>query len=164
MILLILYNELNAKLFTDDTNLFILITNQSLLNSIANEAMSNLNSWLIANRLSLNSHVIITVFSPRRHGSNVDFSLHLNGTMTDKVENRRYLEIITVNRLKWSEHIEHIYCSLLKYVGIRYKLRTITKCITNCLLSYCSFIHSTWNWSICQYFCYISCQINQINK
>lgn len=35
----------------------------------------------------------------------------------------RYLGVIIDDELKWSEHIEHIYGYLLKYVGIFYKLR-----------------------------------------
>jgi len=114
----------NIKLFADDTNLFISTTNQSVLNSIANEAMSNLNSWFIANRLSLNlDKTCYMVFSPRRLDLSIDFNLQLNGTAIHKVKSCRYLGIIIDDELKWSEHIEHIYSSLLKYVGIFYKLR-----------------------------------------
>ena len=34
-----------------------------------------------------------------------------------------YLGVIIDDELIWSEHIEHIYGYLLKYVGIFYKLR-----------------------------------------
>ena len=35
----------------------------------------------------------------------------------------RYLGVVIDDELKWSEHIEHIYGYVLKYVGIFYKLR-----------------------------------------
>ena len=109
----------NIKLFADDTNLFISTTDQYLLNSIANEAMSNLNSWFIANRLSLNlDKMCYMVFSPRRLDSSIEFNSQLNGTAIQKVTSCRYLGIIIDDELKWTAHIEHIYSCLLKYVGI----------------------------------------------
>ena len=57
------------------------------------------------------------VFSPRRLDSRIDFDLQLNGTAIQKVKSSRYLGIIIDDELKWSEHIEHIYSSLLKYIG-----------------------------------------------
>jgi len=43
----------NIKLFADDTNLFIASKNPDHLNTIANDAINDLNTWFIANRLGL---------------------------------------------------------------------------------------------------------------
>ena len=43
----------NIKLFADDTNLFIASKNPDHLNTIANDAINDLNIWFIANRLGL---------------------------------------------------------------------------------------------------------------
>ena len=49
--------------------------------------MSNLNSWLIANRLSLNlDKTCYMVLSPRRLDSIVDFNLQLTGTAIQSQE------------------------------------------------------------------------------
>ena len=58
------------------------------------------------------------VFSPRRLDSIIELNLQLNGTAIQKVKSFRYLGIFIDDELKWSEHIEHIYSSSLKYVGI----------------------------------------------
>ena len=90
----------NIKLFADDTNLFISTTNQSLLDSIANEAMSNLNSWFIVNRLSLNlDKTCYMVFSPRRLDSRIEFNLQLNGTAMQKVESCPGIDVMSGNGL-----------------------------------------------------------------
>ena len=53
------------------------------------------------------------VFLPRRLDSRIEFNLQLNGTAIQKVRSCRYLGLIIDDELKWSEHIEHIYSSLL---------------------------------------------------
>ena len=74
-----------------------------------NEAMSNLNSWFSANRLSLNlDRTCCMVFSPRRLDSRIELNLQLTGTAVQKVKSCRYVGIIIDDELKWSEHIEHI--------------------------------------------------------
>ena len=43
-----------AELFADDTNIYILHQDISMINIMANECMFSLSQWFIANRLSLN--------------------------------------------------------------------------------------------------------------
>ena len=50
-------------------------------------------------------------------------NLKLNGVRTKYVSSCRYLGVIIDKELQWSAHIDYIYCRLLKYVGIFYKLR-----------------------------------------
>jgi hypothetical protein len=49
-----LSTEYKVRLFADDTNLFIAGRNIDLLNLTVNAAISRLNEWLVANKLSLN--------------------------------------------------------------------------------------------------------------
>ena len=43
-----------VKLFADDTNIFIFHQDISMINTMANEYMSLLSQWFVANKLSLN--------------------------------------------------------------------------------------------------------------
>jgi len=64
---------------------------------------------------------MLYVISSFNNASNIN--LELNGIRTKYVSSCRYLGVIIDNELQWSAHIDYIYCHLLKYVGIFYKLR-----------------------------------------
>ena len=75
----------HIKLFTDDTYLFIASKNPDHLNTIANDAIDDLNIWFIANRLSLHlDKTCYMVFLPNRGGSCANFCIQLNGIQIKK--------------------------------------------------------------------------------
>ena len=75
------------KLFADDTNLFISASTISELEQNANLQISNLNKWLIANRLHLNiDKTCYSVFSPNKSISST-ISLKINNSVINRVNN-----------------------------------------------------------------------------
>ena len=61
----------------------------------------------------------------------------------------RYLGVNTDDELIWSEHIEHIYGYLLKYVGIFYQFRNkIPAGVMKIVLCFRSLTLAIWNQSI----------------
>jgi len=54
-----------------------------------------------------------------------------------------YLGLLIDEKLKWTDHIEHVYNKIIKYIGIFYKIRNklpfdilITETIIFCLCSF----------------------------
>ena len=112
----------SVKLFADDTNLFLSCKDVDSLNQKANLCIRRLNDWFLANRLSINlDKTCYMLFPASTNASKIN--LELNGMRIKNVSSCRYLGIIIDNELQWSAHIDYIYCHLLKYVGIFYKLR-----------------------------------------
>ena len=111
-----------VKLFADDTNLFLSCKDIVSLNLDANACMKRLNEWFLANKLSLNLDKTCYMLFPALKNAS-KFSLDLNGMKIKYVNSCKYLGVIIDDELLWTAHIDHIYCHLLKYVGIFYKLR-----------------------------------------
>ena len=53
--------------------------------------------------------------------------MHLiKGTIIDfkkPAERVKYLGLLIDEKLKWTDHIEHVYNKIIKYIGIFYKIR-----------------------------------------
>ena len=113
--------EETVKLFADDTNLFVAGKTIALANEKANQSITLLNQWFLANKLSLNTNkTCYMVFPP-----DIAHSVHveLNGNDLLCVHNFKYLGVVIDDELKWTDHIMHVYKKLLKFTGIFYKLR-----------------------------------------
>jgi len=112
-----------VKLFADDTNLFISSSTISELEQKANHQILNINKWLIANRLHLNTQkTCYSVFSPNKSVLST-ISVKINNSVINRVNNCKYLGIIIDDQLKWSTHIKIGEQKLKHLVGILYKIR-----------------------------------------
>ena len=114
------------KLFADDTNLFLYGPNLQVLEFKANEYLSQMNTWFIANKLSLNiDKTCYMVFSKGKSMVTSDLNLFIGKSKIAKVSYSKYLGIILDDKMKWDKHIDMIYSKLIKFTGIFYKLRNI---------------------------------------
>ena len=52
-----------------------------------------------------------------------DVELFLDGQELLKTERVKYLGLLTDEKLKWTDHIQHVYNKIIKYIGILYKIR-----------------------------------------
>ncbi len=109
------------KLFADDTNLFVAGQSVKEAADLANKYIDKLYNWLLANKLSLNIDKTCYMVFPHQNCDNVQ--ILVNGKTINKVTSCRYLGVIIDDELNWSEHIQHVFNCLVKYVGIFYKLR-----------------------------------------
>ena len=132
--------EAKLKLFADDTNLFIFGETLTEICTKANILLGDLNRWFVANKLSLN--VLKTCYSvfPNSTQHCGSCNLSINGISINQCNSVKYLGVWIDDKLKWQQHIDHIYTKLVKFIGIFYKLAH--KLPDNCLrMIYYSFVH-----------------------
>jgi len=101
--------------------LFVFGESFSIINQKANECLNDLYRWFIANKLSLNLTKTCYMVFKAKGDDNVE--LYCGRRIIQKVDNCLYLGVIIDNELKWTLHIEQLYCKLIKFTSIFYKLR-----------------------------------------
>ena len=116
--------DLNLILFADDTCLY---NSHNDINSLINQAnleLININNWLIANKLTLNtdkSHCII--FKRNKalpHNLN---EIKINNVTLNIKEDTDFLGITLNHNLTWHNHIKYLVSRLNKIKGIIYQTR-----------------------------------------
>ena len=115
----------SLKLFADDTNLFVFARTYAQLQQKANECLSNLQNWFIANKLSLNiEKTNFTIFAHKDKNNEKDLiTLSIGGQAIKKVNCCKYLGVFVDDKLNWKEHIDYIYKKLVKFTSLFYKIR-----------------------------------------
>jgi len=147
MISEMLYQNEVIKLFADDTNLFVFGESFSVVNRKANECLNELCRWIIANKLSLNITKACYIVFKARCDDHDTVELHCGQRTLQKVDNCHYLGVIIDNGLKWTLHIQQLYCNLIKFISIFYKLRSkLPELILKQL--YFAFVHSRFMFGI----------------
>ena len=113
------------RLFADDTNIFIAHKDLNILQNKCMQALSELHSWIKANKLSLNiEKTNYSIFAPKSKQQLTScFKLDIDGIVIDRTSCAKYLGVYIDETLNWKEHIKFVHNSILKYVGIFYKLR-----------------------------------------
>ena len=114
---------LNTIIFADDTNLFITHEDIDVLQTTANEELVKVSEWLKVNKLSLNikkSHAIL--FGKRAYNPE-SFSLFIDKTKINIVNETKFLGICIDKNLNWSNHIKLIACKIAKGIGIINKIK-----------------------------------------
>ena len=110
-------------LFADDTSVYIEAENESLVISILNEELEKINTWLKANKLTLNldkSHYMVFHRGKRK----IDFDTpSLNHISLKRVKFTKFLGVIIDDQLKWSNHILYIKNKIAKGFGIILRAR-----------------------------------------
>jgi len=114
-------NEI-IKHFPYDTNLFVLGKSFSIINQKANESFNESNMCFIAKKLSLNLTKTYYMVFTANCDDNVE--LYCGHRIIHKVDNYHYLGVLIDHKLKWTLLIEQLYCKLIKFTSIFYKLRT----------------------------------------
>ena len=82
-------------------------------------------SWLVANRLTLNVSKTHYMIFHRSRIKTVDHEIILNGNVVKRVTSvsTKFLGIIVDDQLKWKQHIDYIKNKISKSIGIIYKAR-----------------------------------------
>ena len=85
----------------------------------ANIALSRLQDWFIANKLTLNvEKTCFSLLSNKRSIPNL--TLTLNDQKVDKVHIARYLGMYLDDNLNWAHHVDYIVNKLVKLKGAFY--------------------------------------------
>jgi len=101
----------DVKLFADDMNIFIFVSNLKDLECQINICLKNIELWFSANKLSLNlDKTSYTIFNCKiKRESDVSLSIVLCGQLIKKVTNCKYLSVFIDDTFSWNVHIDYIY-------------------------------------------------------
>ena len=96
-------------LFADDANLFYRHKSLSILESDINNELVNINTWLCANKLSLNiKKSNFVLFHPPQRKITLHVKLYISGTSLQKENCIKYLGIMIDSNLSWKSQISCI--------------------------------------------------------
>ena len=112
-------------LFADDT--CILISNHSLVNleTQSNDELKSVSEWMIANRLTLNSHKTQALVLTRSKQKLQPFLLSLNNISIEIRHSVKYLGIHLDSTLNFTSHIQMIEQRVSTAIGILCKLKSM---------------------------------------
>jgi len=115
---------LNCVHFADDTTLFLSNENVNSLAHLANIELLNVDTWLRANRLSLNvaktSYMLIT---DAKVG---EVEISVAGSEIQRVEKAKFLGVMLDDRMSFRHHVKDVCSQLSRSVGM---LRRITSLV-----------------------------------
>ena len=127
---LIFINDLNNSttkvldpvLFADDTNLFCSDNNMRALFETANQELSQINDWFLANKLSLNvEKTKYMLFHKLTDQENIPLKLpllKLNRKIIEREYSFKFLGVILDEHLTWKKYIQLIENKVSKNVGV----------------------------------------------
>jgi len=97
-------------MFADDTNIFFSSDSYEILYNLANIDLENVNSWLIANKLSLNvnetKHILFRI--PNSKPPPDKLKLLIRSELIDWVGTVKFLGLIVHKHLSWKPHMESV--------------------------------------------------------
>lgn len=115
---------LEFHLFADDCNLFLADKELCTLETKLNQELTNIHTWLCANKLSLNTdktHFVIFHSPQRKLHKNVVLKI-MNKIITQKYD-VKYLGVMFDSNLKWTKHIHEVSKKVSRGIGILCRLR-----------------------------------------
>ena len=115
---------LNFRLFADDTKAFLSHSDLSEIQLILNSEIPKLNSWLSANRLSLNvSKTHFLIYKPPNKIEPIDINITLANSNIERAKSKKYLGLIFDDSMSWKSHIEYITQKISSAIGVMYRLK-----------------------------------------
>lgn len=114
----------NFILFADDTTATASHSQLDTLHHIVNQELSNLNTWLLTNRLTINTSKTTYInFAPKNKKILFNLNIYINNTLITQAEHTKFLGIFIDNKLSWQPYINLLSTKIAKNVSILYKLR-----------------------------------------
>ena len=133
---------LDPVLFADDTNLFCSDNNIRTLFERANQVLSQINDWFLANKLSLNvEKTKYMLFHKRTDQGNIPLKLpllQLNSNINERENSLKFLGVVLDEHLTWKKHIQLIENKVSKNVDVLYKTSKLinSKCLRSIYFSF----------------------------
>ena len=107
----------NARLFADDTSLFVIIDNDPKIGADSlNLDLINLSSWAKDWHVSFNAQKTKSMTFTRRNAHHPD--VLFDGTYVQNVEEHTHLGVTFKSNATWSSHIEKIYVKACSRINI----------------------------------------------
>jgi hypothetical protein len=113
-----IYNHATYVMYADDSNIFVRSKTVSGLNAAFSIITHNLLEWTQMNRLRLNvSKTKAILFRNINKYMDCELFISINNVEVAEVKSVMFLGVIFDQHLTWSDHIEHIYSKLRRFVG-----------------------------------------------
>ena len=110
-----------AKMFADDTNITVPGCTFAELEQATNSELTNLYSWLKANKFSLNiakTEFMVVSFGHKFLAENCsELNIRLDNQPISRVEHAKSLGLIIDGRLSWSNYIKELYRKISSAIG-----------------------------------------------
>jgi len=119
-------NIFNFVHFADDTTVFLKRDVVEELEQSVNVELVNLDTWLKANRLSLN--VSKTFYMLITDRSIDDVRICIDGRGIERVNSAKFLGITIDERLSFRYHVQDVYSHLARSVGLLRRLSSVVPC------------------------------------
>ena len=121
-------DQLNFRIFADDTNVFASSPSFRDLEKLMNEELAKIKEWCDLNKLSINikktNYMIVK--SPKKKPGNTNIKLPNNDGNSDiieKTDHIKYLGVFLDEKLSWKHHIAYVCSRIARNIGIFTKLR-----------------------------------------
>lgn len=132
-------------LFADDTNAVVKAKNNSDLEHAANQTVTLLNNWFIANKLLMNEKKTHILYFNQKEDNCVN--IYHNSTQLDISKNVKFLGLHIDSKMKWADHIQILS---KKLSSACYALRSMSKIanLNTLKLVYHAYFHSLMSYGI----------------
>ena len=149
-----------ARMYADDTHLTFASNNIETINDVMNHDLSNVNTWLTANKLTLNSSKteFMLIGSRQRLGTyDTSPKLIIGGDIINPVSSVKSLGVHIDENLSWNMHIEKIAKKIASGIGAikrcrpfinRTTLESVFNALVQPYFNYCSEVWGHCNKSL----------------
>lgn len=149
-----------ARMYADDTHLTFASNNIETINDVMNHDLSNVNTWLTANKLTLNSSKteFMLIGSRQRLGTyDTSPKLIIGGDIIKQVSSVKSLGVHIDENLSWNMHIEKIAKKIASGIGAikrcrpfvnRTTLESVFNALVQPYFNYCSEVWGHCNKSL----------------
>ena len=121
------------RMFADDTSVSYASDSLDEIQNVINSELKNLNSWLIANRLSLNitkTEFMIIGSRQRMNATQNDIAIRIRDREINRADVVKSLGMHIDRHLSWSEHIHKISKKISSAIGALKRARPFISCKT----------------------------------
>lgn len=119
-------NMSRPRMFADDTSISYSSNSLDEMQFVINSELENLNTWLTANKLSLNvvkTEFMIIGSRQRMHATQNVISISINNREINRVNVTKSLGMYIDSHLSWSEHIDKIAKKVSSAIGALKRVR-----------------------------------------
>ncbi len=122
-------------LYADDTAILYNAKTSSEVNTVLNEEISHVASWMYRNKLTVNaSKTKVMMFGSQRKTKNCVLDVNLNNVKLEQVSAFKYLGLWFDPSLKWDTHIDKIASKISQRTGVLRRIRQYIDQKTMCMM------------------------------
>ena len=117
------------RMYTDDTHLTYADNDICSIEASLNQDLSNINRWLIANKLTVNmtkTEFMLIVSRQKLNSLSAIPALEINGTQLNRVNLTKSLGVLIDENLTWSNHINPVTKKISSGIG---SIKRISHCV-----------------------------------